>query len=323
MTTVFDPVRARAALIPLDWARPPAPAGTLRDYVRFYGLDFGGRIAKLAHGLGCIEACGYRIAVQQFRIPAARGTVLVVHGYYDHVGIYDHLIGHLLAQGWNVVAFDLPGHGLSGGDEAAIDSFDEYQVVLRAVLRGIVAAGLPAPLHAVGQSTGGAILMDYLAHLQHGEAPAFARAAVLAPLVRPVHWPANRALYYLLSPLRTYIGRKFAANSHDEDFLRFLRDRDPLQARRLSVRWVGAMKDWIPRMESAPASDFPLAVVQGDEDGTVDWRHNLPVVRAKFPRATVTLVGTGRHQLVNEAPALRAQVFAAIDAAFANQTTAD
>jgi alpha-beta hydrolase superfamily lysophospholipase len=35
------------------------------------------------------------------------------------------------------------------------------------------------------------------------------------------------------------------------------------------------------------------------------------------------MIATGRHQLVNEAPALRAQVFAAIDAAFANPTTAD
>lgn len=318
---MFDVAAARAALPAIDWADPAPPTGALADYVRYYGLDFGGRIAGLRHGMGYVDVLpptgiAYRIAVQLFQVPAPRGTVLVLHGYYDHVGIFDHVIEHLLARGFDVMAFDLPGHGLSGGEEAAIRDFSEYQYVLDAMLAGLAQTRLVVPLAVVAQSTGGAIIMEWLLRTRATrESSAFSAVVALAPLVRPVHWPLNRILYYLLSPFRRTIARKFAVNSHDEAFLHFLREQDPLQSRRLSVRWVGAMKNWIPRLEQATPCEYPLAVVQGDEDGTVDWRHNLGVIRGKFPHVDVTMVPTGRHQLANESPDLRAQVFAAIDRA--------
>lgn len=307
-----DRSAAAAALPPWDWHRPVAvPAtGALADYARYYGLD---RVAPpdagVQHAMGDLEIAGYRIAVQSWRHPAARGTVLLLHGYYDHVGIFDHLVECVLATGHDLLAFDLPGHGLSSGAPASIGDFGEYQVILRTLLEGMGAAGMAQPWYAVAQSTGGAILMDYL--LGH-RLPPFAGAVLLAPLVRPVHWRTNSIVHALLSPFVDYIERKFAANSHDEQFLQFLRTEDPLQPRRLSVRWVGALKRWIPQLGSRSAVDFPLVVVQGDEDGTVDWRHNLAVIREKFPAATIHMVAHGRHQLANESPEFREPAFAPI-----------
>ncbi len=287
------------------------------DYVRFYGLDFAGRISGLIHRAAQLDVAGYCIVVQHFRLPQPRGTALVVHGYFDHVGIFDHVIEQLLMQGMNVVAFDLPGHGLSSGTPAAINSFDEYQAVLHAVLDCMAQASLPPPWHVVAQSTGGAIIMDYLLGHCRPEKSPFTQVVLLAPLVRPVNWIFNRALYYLLRPLTDSIKRKFVVNSHDEEFLRFLREADPLQARRLSVRWVGALNNWIPVMEArAPLADsraVPLTIIQGDDDGTVDWRHNLGVVREKFSGTNINMIAGGKHQLANEAPELRAQVFAVLD----------
>lgn len=301
-----------AALPAWDWHRPVAvpAAGPLADYARYYGLDrVASRDAGVQHAMGDIEIAGYRVALQSWRHPAARGTVLLLHGYYDHVGIFDHVIECVLATGHDLLAFDLPGHGLSSGAPASISDFGEYQVILRALLEGMGTAGMAQPWYALAQSTGGAILMDYL--LGH-RSPPFAGAAVLAPLVRPVHWRTNSVVHALLSPFVDYIERKFATNSHDEQFLQFLRAEDPLQPRRLSVRWVGALKRWIPQLEARAAVDFPLVVVQGDEDGTVDWRHNLAVIREKFPAATMHMVAHGRHQLVNESPEYREPAFAPI-----------
>lgn len=318
---MFDVAAARAALPPIAWENP-VPAGVaLAEYVRFYGLDFGGRIAGLRHGVGYLDVKtplpgDYRIAVQLFQVPAPRGTVLVLHGYFDHVGIFDHVIEHLLARDLDVVAFDLPGHGLSGGAAAAINSFSEYQYVLDAVLAGMAQTRLAVPLSVVAQSTGGAIIMEWLLRSRAtAETSPFSAVVALAPLVRPVNWSVNRRLYYALRLFRRYIPRKFAVNSHDEDFLVFLRDKDPLQSRFLSVRWVGAMKRWIPQITGATPCAYPLVVVQGDEDGTVDWRYNLGVIREKFPGVAVNMIATGRHQLANESAELRAQVFAVMDAA--------
>lgn len=304
---------ATAAALPAwDWHRPAAvPAtGALADYARYYGLDrVASRDAGVQHAMGDIELAGYRIALQSWRHPVARGTVLLLHGYYDHTGIFDHVIECVLATGHDVLAFDLPGHGLSSGAAASIGDFGEYQALLRGLIDGMRAAALPQPWYAVAQSTGGAILMDYLLG---SRTPPFAGATLLAPLVRPVHWRVNRILQAVLSPFVDSIERKFAINSHDEEFLQFLRAEDPLQPRRLSVRWVGALKRWIPRIEASAPVDFPLVVVQGDEDGTIDWRHNLAVIREKFPAATIRMVPHGRHQLVNESPEYREQAFAPI-----------
>lgn len=303
-----------AALPPWDWRRPAVvPAtGPLADYARYYGLD---RVAPadagVQHAMGDLEIAGYRIALQSWRRPDSRGTVLLLHGYYDHVGIFDHVIACVLATGHDLLAFDLPGHGLSSGAAASIGDFGEYQAVLRALLDGMAIADMPQPWHAVAQSTGGAILLDYLSQPGRPQPP-FAGVTLLAPLVRPMHWRLNSVVHAVLSPFIDSLERKFAVNSHDEEFLRFLRSADPLQPRRLSVRWVGALKRWIPQLEARPAVGFPLVVVQGDEDGTVDWRHNLAVIREKFPAATIHMVPHGRHQLANESPEYREQAFAPI-----------
>jgi alpha-beta hydrolase superfamily lysophospholipase len=324
---MFDVAAARAALKPMDWALPAEPQAALRDYVRHYGLDFGGHIAGLRHGIGYIDVStvlpsDYRIAVQTFQVPKPRGTVLVMHGYFDHVGIFDHVIEHLLGRDFDVVSFDLPGHGLSSGAPAAINSFSEYQHVLDAVLAGVAQTRLAVPLSVVAQSTGGAIIMEWLLRSRATpDSSPFAAVVTFAPLVRPVNWAVNRTLYLLLRLFRRYIARKFAVNSHDADFLDFLRNRDPLQSRDLSVLWVGAMKRWIPHIENATPCTYPLVVVQGDEDGTVDWRHNLGVIRAKFPDVQVHMIATGRHQLANEAPALREQALAVLDRALPRADT--
>lgn len=309
---------AVAAVPPWNPAQPAPVVGALADYVRFYGLDRVAPAAAVRHGIGYLDGAGYRVVLQSWRHPegGARGTVLVLHGYYDHVGIFDHVIERLLADGHDVLAFDLPGHGLSSGEPAAINEFSEYQTVLQAVIGTMSGSPAPAPWQLVAQSTGGAIVMTHLLAARAEPCP-FAGAVLLAPLVRPVHWRMNSLIHALVSPFAAAIARKFAINSHDDAFLKFLREDDPLQARMLSVRWVTALKRWIPWLEAQAPVDFPLTVIQGDEDGTVDWRHNLDVIRQKFPRATVHLIPQGRHQLANEAPEFRTQVLDRMTAALA------
>ena len=52
---MFDVAAARAALTCVDWAQPMPPAGVLAEYARYYGLDFGGRVAGLRHGMGYLD----------------------------------------------------------------------------------------------------------------------------------------------------------------------------------------------------------------------------------------------------------------------------
>lgn len=314
---------ALQALLPeLDFA--PEFVGISREdpllaaYLGCYQLDFSARVPGVRHALGTIDAAGFRIATQYWLPPHARGTLLVVHGYYDHVGIYRHAIEFGLQHGLAILAFDLPGHGLSSGERAAIDSFDQYGDVLEQLLR-VARPYLPSPWYGLGQSTGGAVLLNHLWRYEVSRSqPWLDYRTLCAPLILPRGWGCGRIAYNLLHRWLKTLPRGRSRSSHDAEFIRFIDELDCLQSRRLSVRWVGAMKQWDQQFQHCSPLGLPLLVVQGTEDETVDWRYNLQQLRVRLPAAEIVMIEGAGHQLVNEREDFRRQVFAQISRFFFN-----
>ena len=301
MSAPVQPDSLRASLRPLAAAQPLT--AEQQAYQAFYQLNRLGVQTRL----GCFQAAGYQIAVQAWWPEQPRATLVLLHGYYDHSALYRHVIDWALAMGFAVLTFDLPGHGLSSGARASIDDFAEYQLVLQAVLAEAAALALPQPWHLCGQSTGGAILIDYLLSGQPG--PEVGQTILLAPLIRPRAWGWSQLSYRVMKHFVREIPRRFSANSNDADFIDFVHHQDPLQPRSLPTAWVGALARWVPAIEAAPRSGHSPLIVQGDADMTVDWRHNLTVLEDKFAAPQVLMLPSGRHHLVNEAPELRARYF--------------
>lgn len=301
-------------LRPFDFSENNELQELERRYCGYYRIDLENRLAGVRHWLGYFEALGYRVALHVYQPQQARGTVFVFHGYFDHAGLYGHLIRDLLLQNLAVVIYDLPGHGLSTGEPVAIKSFAHYQQVLDACLERCQ-DHLPKPWHAVGQSTGGAVLLDRLLSRLHDKP--FQHWVLLAPLVRPAGWRSGRILHRLLSPFLKTWRRAFTENSNDSSFIRFVRRHDPLQSRVLSVEWVTALREWMHEIEAREPLDVPVTIIQGQQDTTVDWRHNLNILRQKFPKSEIHYLPMGRHHLVNESPELREQIFEIIRRKFA------
>jgi alpha-beta hydrolase superfamily lysophospholipase len=293
----FQPADLVANLRPLAAATATLPHE--QAYRRFYGFEGLPTEGSL---LGYFQVGAYRIAAQVWWPREPRGTLLLLHGYYDHSGLFRHVIEWALGMGFAVLAVDLPGHGLSSGARASIDDFAEYQLVLQAA-----ALDLPQPWHLCGQSTGGAILIDYL--LTGKPAPEVGEAILLAPLVRPRAWAWSQLSYRLLKPFVREIPRRFSDNSSDPEFIDFVLNRDPLQARSLPTAWVGALSQWVPRIEGAPRSLRSPLIVQGEADMTVDWPHNLDILQDKFAAPEILRLAEARHHLANESPALRQRYF--------------
>ncbi len=273
---------------------------------RFYQIDFAQQQPDLDCRLGAVDVLNYRIAMQVCRPPQALATLLVLHGYYDHMGLYGHVYDWALRQGFAVLSCDLPGHGLSSGARASINSFQEYQQVLHAMLAKAEQLRLPKPWHILGQSTGGAIALDYLLNQQ--SLTQLGETILLAPLVRPRAWQQSKLLYQLVKPFRSSVPRRFSDNSHDPVFIEFVCN-DPLQAQILPTAWVGALAQWIPYIEQAKRSGRSPIIVQGDADMTVDWQHNLNVLTDKFSEPRILLLPEARHHLANEKASMREQYF--------------
>jgi alpha-beta hydrolase superfamily lysophospholipase len=299
-----------------DWPQTDLAQAYLNDYE----INFANEFAQVSHAFGCVHTSGFKIATHYWLPENAKGTVVVVHGYYDHVGVFDHPIRFALQHNFSVLAFDLPGHGLSSGEPAVINSFNQYGDVLADILQQS-AAIMPQPLYAIGQSTGCAVLLNYLWRyaIAQDALERFEKIVLCSPLVLPRGWRGIHMGKYVYAVLRHFIrriARTFSKSSHDAVFNQFLKEQDLLQAKILSLAWVGAMKAWHEMVLHFAPLQKEFLIVQGTEDMTVDWQYNLPLLQQKLPNAKVVLIENAGHQLVNESDEYRTQVFAAIDRYF-------
>lgn len=291
-------------LFPIAQALPPFAAladakHSLAHYRSHYHLqsllNSGAR-----HVAGHVLSCGISLALQAWLVDEQRPTALCVHGYFDHSGWSGPLIAFLLARGFNVCCLDLPGHGLSNGERAAITNFDDYGVALRDALIAIEQV-LPSVCLAVGHSTGAAAWLNCLAVNRARDC----QLILLAPLLRPTHWQGyGRFIYGALKPFVRHYPRKKRASSSNIHFNRAF-EADPLVPNYLTLAWVGAMQRWLTDFaELSPLPQRSL-LIQGQRDHTVDWRYNIPQLQQKLPNSELHYIAEGRHQLINESAAIQ------------------
>jgi len=186
-----------------------------------------------------------------------------------------------------------------------ISDFAEYARVTKDALAVFVESSA-LPLYAVGQSTGGAAILNYVLETPQ---PLFTKLGLLAPLIRPKSWFWVSLSHALMHRFIRFVPRKFKPNCHRQEFNAFLDRFDPLQPRHISVEWIGAMKQWIAKFDHYPSSDIDTLLIQGTGDATVDWESNVPQIAGKFPRLSTVMVDDAGHHLVNEGDHWREQVF--------------
>jgi lysophospholipase len=253
--------------------------------------------------------------------------VIVLHGYLNHTGQLKHLIAALLESGLAVGSFDLPGHGLSEGQSAAVGAFEDYtQALLDFVLT--IRAFCPGPLHFVGFSTGAGIGIELLlndkekrkldSRLRGNDtslySELFDKVVLAAPLIHWRGYSASKATYAFCRTFTDKVRRMPQKNSSDNNFLSFNRSDDYLHCRYVSLDWVRALYDWNDRLEAMPVCDKEVLILQGDRDTTVDWRYNIRLLKEKFPAAKVEVVQGARHELFNESIGLRKECLTKITA---------
>lgn len=281
----------------------------LSSYVNHYSLP--SKESKLNFYLGTLEVNQQSIFAAAWEPPASKGTAIIVHGYLDHLGLFSPLINHLLDQGLTVVCFDLPGLGLSDGERASIDDFADYTLVLDHIVK-LCQQRFAKPLHSLGQSTGGAILLKHLLDADKNTPYPFVSLNLLAPLLHPKGWWLNRHLLPFVTPFRKALKRRFGESSHDAEFLAFLREKDFLQPKVMPMQWFAAAENWAKEFEACNGSDYPVNIIQGTSDQTLDWKYNLAVFKEKLPQMQLQLIEDAYHHMANEEPKLRKQIFEAM-----------
>lgn len=272
--------------------------------------------------IDCLRVNNNQTVYQYYRQPvqaalagcaASNGVCIIVHGYMDHSGLYPHLIRKKLSQGWDVLIYDLVGHGLSSGEYYAINSFGEYTQQLQDILDFLATKGQSDHWLLIGHSTGCAVIMEQVLNAVWQDFEQIKARVLLAPLLRSCDSWAVKIQYFFLKPFLTKILRSVSSNSHDQQFLTLINHLDPLKQKYIKVNWVGAMLDWEKRFWSYPPSDKHLLIIQGDDDDTVDWRYNLGAIETQFASNQKKIIAGAKHHLTNESYALREEVLQALN----------
>ncbi|MEV4254041.1 lysophospholipase [Spirillospora sp. NPDC049652] len=247
---------------------------------------------------------------------APRYVAVLVHGYGEHLGRYEHVAAALHGHGALVCGPDHTGHGRSAGDRVLIGDVDDLVADLHTVVES-ARQDLPGlPVIMIGHSMGGLIATRY-AQL-HGE-----RLTALV-LSGPVlgRWDALAALRDLTEIPDVPIDP--STLSRDPDVGRAYA-ADPLV-------WHGPFKPatvqaLLTSIDAAnrhgTLGDLPVLWLHGEDDRLVPVEGTRVGIEAIRGTALTTRLYPGaRHEIFNETnrDEVLADVTAAIDAALADRS---
>lgn len=300
----FDPVKVKQDILPFDFSKEIDYSQNTIDYFTYYGLHY----KNTEHIFGSFTSGRYSITGHVFLPEDPRGTVFLLHGYYDHAGILTNLISHCLNKNYAVAVFDLPGHGLSDGEPASIDDFAAYVSVFEDFI-GLCERNVPKPYHVISHSTGCSVVFEYLYVKDQNK---FTKVVFLAPVVQPVHWRLATIGYFIMRPFTKSVFRVFRKSSSVEGFNEFVKN-DPLQCRKVPLSFVKALKKWKKRIKKYDPLHKQVVIIQGTNDTTVNWKYSISFLKKKIIEHDVRFIKNARHQLVNESEEIQRKVFSNID----------
>jgi len=230
-------------------------------------------------------------------------VLVLVHGFGEHSGRYRYLVEGLCAAGIAVNAFDLRGHGKSGGRRGHVVSMADYRADLSVCLAQ-AAAGFPGiPSFVFGHSMGSLLVLDYVLRHPQGLAGVIISGAGMEPA--GVATPAVVFLARVLAavwpvfPLRLPV--EAADLSRDEAEVAAYRN-DPLIHNVSTTRLANELLKTIDWIKTHPQDlQLPILMVHGGAD-----RVNRPsgsqdfIARVNFPDKRLLLYPDSFHEVHND-----------------------
>ncbi len=196
---------------------------------------------------------GTELFYQTWTIPEARGTLVVTHGMSEHSEAYDLFASGMTRSGWNVIGWDLRGHGRSQGKRGYVDAFKTFSEDLAAFIQFLESQGkLSLPYALIGHSMGGLISLRHIIDHGHGRALAFSLSspllgiAIAVPVIKEL---AARLLFRLAPTATLYNEIVYQDLSRDPEVLLGY-PKDPLRHDKISPSLFFGMQETIEYVRS-------------------------------------------------------------------------
>src|SRR5687768_12588636 len=98
---------------------------------------------------------GLELAARGWTAEKPKAIVCLVHGHGEHIGRYRHVGEALAKAGYMLLAFDLRGHGLSGGQRGHAPSYESLLDDIADFLSDAKRRYPDVPVFLYGHSMGG------------------------------------------------------------------------------------------------------------------------------------------------------------------------
>lgn len=272
---------------------------------------------------------GVTLRIAHWSAGDARGSVLLFPGRTEYIEKYAPVAHRLMAEGYDVLAIDWRGQGMSDRLQANrrpghIGEWSDYQ---RDVVEMLVTAeqlDLPQPWHLLAHSMGGCI---GLAALEQGLP---VRSAVFsAPMwginLRRMQQGLALGIAYLAGRVgrgglaapgsggaqTTYpLDESFNANlltRNGDEWARLVREAvawPDLTIGGASFDWVGRALNECTRLSRIPSPEVPMLVSVGTEEKVVS-QAAIRDRAARWPQAELLEIEGARHEILMESDAMR------------------
>jgi pimeloyl-ACP methyl ester carboxylesterase len=210
-----------------------------------------------------------RIAVYRWG-EADRPLVLCLHGWNGRASQFATMLPALLKAGYQVLAFDAPGHGKSSGHSCNIFQF-------ASVLQEIAATA--GSIQAVIASSYGGMVAAYA--IKHLELPAQKLVMIASPI----------STHYLLDKLAESLGMSRRVMQHLEEKIRHEFGEDVFE--RMSAE------------QNLKNAELPILLIHDKQDHAVSWRNSERIVAVARNATPIYTEGHGHRRLLRDKKLIR------------------
>lgn len=248
----------------------------------------------------------------------SRAVITLVHGLGEHIERYEHVGAVLSKAGFTLAAFDLRGHGKSGGARGHTPSYDALLDDIALFLDLLAERYSGLPLFLYGHSMGGNLVINF--SLRRG-VPAM-RKVELRGVIATGAWlkltfepPASKVtlgklMNKILPGFSQASGLDTKALSQDATVVRAY-ENDPLVHNRISARlFVEMYQSGLWALEHAGDFPLPLLLMHGGMDRLISPEGARQFAALAKDKVSLRIWDELYHEIHNEAK--QAEVFKTI-----------
>ncbi len=233
-----------------------------------------------------------------------KAVAVLVHGYGEHMGRYQHVVEALVKHGYAVYGIDHRGHGESEGSRALVERFEYFVGDLRLLVQQAHSAHPNLPVFMIGHSMGGLIAFHYAVQFQSELAGLVLSGPLLqsdaAPHLKRIARVLGKVAPWLpVAPISDGVESALSRDPRIQELF----DTDPLTYKQKMKAGMGFQL--MQAIDAAQASmeqlTLPLLLMQGECDQIVNPNGAKRLYElARSSDKTLKLYAECRHEIFNE-----------------------